>query len=177
MKPAAPGAVQRRDRHGARPPRGRPRARRNLRPSRADSGGEGRALEGGVRPLVRAAGRDRRRPRSPGKGGPYLTVPGGEPFADPDVFAHPAILGVLDRVFAQEYVMVQLGADGAEPGAENQEVHRDYRPLFDDSVVTPLYALAVNFPLVEVTRDNGPFTMARGTHVLSRDEGLRRTES
>ncbi|MFL5967915.1 MAG: phytanoyl-CoA dioxygenase family protein [Gaiellaceae bacterium] len=112
-----------------------------------------------------------------GKARHYLTLPWVEPFADPDVFAHPAILGVLDRVFAQEYVMVQLGADVAERGAENQEVHRDYRPLFDDSVVTPLYALAVNFPLVEVTRDNGPFTMARGTHVLSRDEGLRRTES
>jgi Phytanoyl-CoA dioxygenase (PhyH) len=107
----------------------------------------------------------------------YLTLPWVEPFADPDVFADPAILGVLDRVFAQEYVMVQLGADVAEPGAENQEVHRDYRPLFDDAFVTPLYALAVNFPLVEVTRENGPFTMARGTHALSREDGLRRVES
>ena len=112
-----------------------------------------------------------------GKARHYLTLPWVDPFADPEVFAHPAILGVLDRVFAQEYVMVQLGADVAEPGAQDQEIHRDYRPLFDDSFVTPLYALAVNFPLVEVTRDNGPFTMARGTHVLSRDEGLRRIES
>ena len=66
-----------------------------------------------------------------GKSRNYLTLPWVEPFADPDVFAHPAILSVLDRAFAQEYVMVQLGADVAEPGAENQEVHRDYRPLFD----------------------------------------------
>jgi ectoine hydroxylase-related dioxygenase (phytanoyl-CoA dioxygenase family) len=107
----------------------------------------------------------------------YLTLPWVPPFADPQVFAHPAILGVLDRVFAQEYVLVQLGADVAGPGAEAQEIHRDYRPLFDDDVVTPLYALAVNFPLVEVTEANGPFKMARGTHVLTREEGLRRIES
>ena len=112
-----------------------------------------------------------------GKARHYLTLPWVEPFADPEVFAHPTILGVLDRVFAQEYVLVQLGADVAGPGSEYQEIHRDYRPLFDDSVVTPLYALAVNFPLVEVTSENGPFQMARGTHVLPRDEGIARVES
>jgi len=107
----------------------------------------------------------------------YVTLPWVEPFADPDVFANATILGVLDRVFAQEYVLVQVGADTAGPGAEYQETHRDYRPLFDDDVVTPLYALAVNFPLVEVTPENGPFEMARGTHVLPRDEGLAKVES
>ena len=112
-----------------------------------------------------------------GKSRHYLTLPWREPFADPEIFTHPSILGVLDRVFAQEYVMVQLGADVAGPGAEAQEVHRDYRPLFDETFVTPLYALAVNFPLVEVGPDNGPFRMARGTHVLTREEGLARIES
>lgn len=60
--------------------------------------------------------------------------------------------------------MVQLGADVPVKGSDYQEVHRDYRPLFSDDFVTPLYALAVNFPLVEVTEENGPFHMARGTH-------------
>jgi hypothetical protein len=107
----------------------------------------------------------------------YLTLPLIPPFADADVFAHPAILGVLDRVFAQEYVMVQLGADVPLRGSDYQETHRDYRPLFTDEIVTPLYALAVNFPLVDVTPDNGPFEMARGTHVLPRAEGLARIAS
>lgn len=102
----------------------------------------------------------------------YLTLPWVPPFANPDVFANPTILGVLNRVFTQEYVMVQLGVDVPFQGSDYQEVHRDYRPLFSDQIVTPLYALAVNFPLVEVTPENGPFQMARGTHVLPRDEGL-----
>lgn len=102
----------------------------------------------------------------------YLTFPWVSPFANVDVFANPVIMGILDRVFYQEYKMVQLGADIPVQGSDYQEIHRDFRPLFSDQIVTPLYALAVNFPLVEVTAENGPFQMARGTHVLPREEGL-----
>lgn len=102
----------------------------------------------------------------------YLTLPWMPPFANVEVFANSVILGVLDRVFAQEYRLVQLGADTPVQGSDYQEIHRDFRPLFTDQFHTPLYALAVNFPLVEVTEDNGPFQMARGTHAMPRDEAL-----
>lgn len=107
----------------------------------------------------------------------YLTLPWVPPFADTGVFANPAVHGVLERVFPQEYAMVQLGADVPMKGSDHQEIHRDYRPLFTDDVVTPLYALAVNFPLVDVTEENGPFQQARGTHVMGRDEALKKVES
>ena len=107
----------------------------------------------------------------------YLTLPWRPPFADPEVWANPAVLGILDRVFPQEYVTVQLGADVPLQGSDYQEIHRDYRPLFTDHIVTPLYALAVNFPLVEVTEENGPFQMARGTHVMPRDEALAKVQA
>ena len=110
-------------------------------------------------------------PRGPGRF--YVSLPWTAPFADPDVFANPNVLGVLNRVFAQEYVMVQLAADTPERGSTYQDVHRDYRPLFADNVVTPLYALAVNFALCDVTADNGPFEMVRGTHVIPKEQGLR----
>jgi hypothetical protein len=102
----------------------------------------------------------------------YLTLPWVPPFADEHIFAHPVIRGLLDHVFAQEYVMVQLGADVPLQGSEYQETHRDYRPLFTDDFVTPLYALAVNFPLVDVTEENGSLQMARGTHRMTRDDAL-----
>ncbi|HEY9674232.1 MAG TPA: phytanoyl-CoA dioxygenase family protein [Waterburya sp.] len=109
-------------------------------------------------------------PRGPARY--YLTLPWVKPFANVDVFANPVILGILNRVFFQEYKMVQLAVDIPTQGSDYQETHRDFRPLFSDQIVTPLYALAVNFPLVEVAEDNGPFQMARGTHVLPREEGL-----
>lgn len=107
----------------------------------------------------------------------YTTLPWVDPFADPAVFANPVILGILDRVFYQEYKLVQLAADIPMQGSEYQEIHRDFRPLFSDQIVTPLYALAVNFPLVEVTAENGPFEMARGTHVLPREAGLVKVQA
>ncbi|MBD2679370.1 MULTISPECIES: phytanoyl-CoA dioxygenase family protein [Nostoc] len=107
----------------------------------------------------------------------YLTLPWVSPFANELVFANPVIMGLLERVFYQEYVMVQLGVDVPFQGSDYQEIHRDFRPLFSDQIVTPLYALAVNFPLVEVTAENGPFQMARGTHVLLREEGLKKVAS
>jgi hypothetical protein len=114
-------------------------------------------------------------PRGPARG--YVTLPWVAPFADPFVFANPTIFGILDRVFFQEYRMVQLAADIPMQGSEYQEIHRDFRPLFTDKIVTPLYALAVNFPLVEVTEDNGPFEMARGTHVMPKEEALAKVHS
>ena len=107
----------------------------------------------------------------------YTTLPWVEPFANTDVFANPAVVGVLNRVFAQEYVMVQLAADTPVLGSQYQEIHRDYRPLFTDDFVTPLYAVAVNFPLVTVAEENGPFEMARGTHRMTRADGLAKVES
>ena len=107
----------------------------------------------------------------------YLTLPWVKPFADERVFANPDILGVIDRVFTQEYEMVQLGVDTPLLGSDYQETHSDIRPLFTDTFVTPLYALAVNIPLVDVTEENGPFQMARGTHLISRQEGLSKIES
>jgi ectoine hydroxylase-related dioxygenase (phytanoyl-CoA dioxygenase family) len=101
----------------------------------------------------------------------YLTLPWIRPFTDPGVFAHPAILGVLDRVLAQHYVLVQMATDTPVAGSDYQELHRDHRPLFSEDLVTPLYALTVNFPLCRVTLDNGPLEVARGTHRMSRAEG------
>jgi ectoine hydroxylase-related dioxygenase (phytanoyl-CoA dioxygenase family) len=107
----------------------------------------------------------------------YLTLPWTAPFSDERVFANAGVLGVLDRLFPQEYVMVQLGADVPVQGSDYQEIHRDFRPLFSHEIVTPLYAVAVNMPLVEVTEENGPFQHARGTHVMPRETALAKVQS
>jgi hypothetical protein len=105
-------------------------------------------------------------PRGPGRY--YLTLPWIPPFADPHVFANPDILGVLDRAFAQEYRMVQSAVDTPVLGSGYQAAHRDHRPLFREDFETPLFALAVNFPLCDVSEENGPLEMARGTHRMSK---------
>jgi ectoine hydroxylase-related dioxygenase (phytanoyl-CoA dioxygenase family) len=114
-------------------------------------------------------------PRGPGRY--YVTLPWTRPFADPRVFANPSILKVINRVFAQEYVIAQLAVDTPVLGSDYQEIHRDHRPLFTEDFQTPLYALAVNFPLCRVDEENGPMQMARGTHRMTKEDALRKIAS
>ena len=56
-------------------------------------------------------------------------------------------------------------------------MHRDTPPLFPErGEETPPFQLAVNFPLVDVTLEKGPFEITRGTHMVTKEEGLQRIE-
>ena len=113
-----------------------------------------------------------------GSGRFYVTLPFVEPFADPAVFADPDILAISQRLVGDDMIMVQLATDTPVRGSDYQEIHRDTRPLFPESdQETPPYQLAVNFPLIDVTEENGPFEVAGGTHMIPKQEGLRLIES
>lgn len=108
----------------------------------------------------------------------YVTLPFAAPFADPAIYEDEDVLGVVERLAGHDFTMVQLATDTPLLGSDYQDVHRDTPPLFPETGrETPPYQLAVNFPLVEVTPENGPFEVARGTHLLPKDEALRLIET
>jgi ectoine hydroxylase-related dioxygenase (phytanoyl-CoA dioxygenase family) len=108
----------------------------------------------------------------------YVTLPFAEPFADPAVYEDEDILAVVFRLVGNDAVFCQLATDTPLRGSDYQDIHRDTPPLFPETGrETPPYQLAVNFPLVDVTEENGPFETTRGTHMMSKEEGLRRIES
>jgi len=81
-------------------------------------------------------------------------------------------------VVGEDATMVQLATDTPLLGSEYQDVHRDALPLFPETdQETPSFQLAVNFPLVDVRIENGPTEIARGTHMVSKQEGLRLIET
>jgi ectoine hydroxylase-related dioxygenase (phytanoyl-CoA dioxygenase family) len=105
----------------------------------------------------------------------YVTLPFAEPFADPSIFEDDDVLAVCERLVGEEMAMCQLATDTPLVGSTYQDVHRDAPPLFPETgQETPPFQLAVNFPLVDVTPENGPFEITRGTHMVSKEEGLRR---
>ena len=105
----------------------------------------------------------------------YVTLPFAEPFADPSIFEDDDVLAVCERLVGRDLVMCQLATDTPLLGSVYQDVHRDAPPLFPETgAETPPFQLAVNFPLVDVTLENGPFEITRATHMISREEGLRR---
>ena len=116
--------------------------------------------------------------RNRGTGRYYVTLPFTAPFAEPRLYEDETVLGVVERLVGADMTMVQLATDTPLLGSDYQDVHRDTPPLFPETgEETPAFQIAVNFPLVDVTLENGPVEIARGTHMLSKAEGLRRLEA
>jgi len=108
----------------------------------------------------------------------YVTLPFQDLWADPRIVDNDAIMAVVEDLVGADGVMCQLASDTPLRGSEHQDLHRDTQLLFPESgVETPPYQLAVNFPLVDVTPENGPMEYAPGTHMLSKAEGMRRVAS
>jgi hypothetical protein len=105
----------------------------------------------------------------------YVTLPFAGPFADPRIVFDPDVLAICARLVGEDMVMCQLASDTPLLGSAMQDVHRDSPGLFPEwDRQTPPYQLAVNVPLVDVTLENGPTEIARGTHLLDRADGLAR---
>jgi hypothetical protein len=105
----------------------------------------------------------------------YVTLPFTSVFADPRIVFDPDVLAICARLVGDDMVMCQLATDTPLRGSDYQEVHRDSPGLFPEwDVQTPPYQLAVNFALVDVTEENGPTEIARGTHMLAKDDGMAR---
>jgi ectoine hydroxylase-related dioxygenase (phytanoyl-CoA dioxygenase family) len=108
----------------------------------------------------------------------YVTLPFAEPFADPAVYEDDDVLAVVRGLVGEDAQLHQLATDTPLEGSVYQDVHRDALPLFPETGrETPPFQLAVNFPLVDVTAENGPFEITRGTHMTGKEEGLRLIES
>jgi hypothetical protein len=108
----------------------------------------------------------------------YVTLPFAEPFADPEVYEDDDVLAVVFGLVGEDAQLHQLATDTPLEGSVYQDVHRDAPPLFPETGrETPPFQLAVNFPLVDVTEENGPFEITRGTHMMSKEEGVRLIES
>lgn len=108
----------------------------------------------------------------------YVTLPFADPFADPEIYENDDILAIAEGLVGEDAILCQLATDTPLLGSDYQTIHRDAPPLFPEIVPeTPPFQLAVNFPLVDVTVENGPFEVARGTHLLPKEEAMRQLDS
>jgi Phytanoyl-CoA dioxygenase (PhyH) len=91
------------------------------------------------------------------------------PFADEDLVYNPLIMPLLRDLLGIDLACTWAAADTPLGGSDYQTAHSDGRPLFRDRDLSlPLYAVAVNFPLVDFREDNGPLEIwPNGTHLLS----------
>jgi ectoine hydroxylase-related dioxygenase (phytanoyl-CoA dioxygenase family) len=104
----------------------------------------------------------------------YVTLPFQGLWADPEIYADPDLLAVVERVAGPQPVLCQLASDTPLKGSDYQAWHADTPPLFPEwkNNDTPSFQLAVNFALCDVGEDNGPFETTYGTHRMNKEEAM-----
>lgn len=136
------------------------------------------AWNAAFQPLLKAAIEREGDDPNRGRNRYYVTLPFNGLWADPQIVDNDDVMAVVSELVGADGVMCQLATDTPTKGSEYQDLHRDTQLLFPESgSETPPYQLAVNFPLVDVTMDNGPMEMASGTHMTSKAEGMRLIET
>lgn len=86
-----------------------------------------------------------------------MYMPFEPPFSDPALWADPMVLQVVERVLGPDFECTYYGSDTPYPGSDHQPVHQDGGPLFPDwAARPPIYAVALNVPLVDIDENNGP---------------------
>ena len=127
--------------------------------------------------LLRTIAREKDNPNR-GANRYYVTLPFHDLWADPEIIDNDAIMAVVEELVGKDGVLCQLASDTPLKGSHFQELHRDTQLLFPETgAETPPYQLAVNFPLVDVTVENGAMEWSPGSHMLSKAEGLARVEN
>lgn len=108
----------------------------------------------------------------------YVTLPFEGMWNEPKIYEDPDVLAVCAQLIGPDMVMCEIATDTALYCSEYQEIRRDALPLFAElDHETPPFQLALNFPLIDVTNENGPFEVARGTHMMTKEEGLRKLQN
>ncbi|CAN5867570.1 phytanoyl-CoA dioxygenase family protein [soil metagenome] len=87
-------------------------------------------------------------------------------FADPLIYANPAVVAVARLALSETAILETYGAVVSSPGADKQHIHRDAPLLFDSAIAPMLPAHALNFalPLVEMNELHGSTTLWPGSH-------------
>jgi ectoine hydroxylase-related dioxygenase (phytanoyl-CoA dioxygenase family) len=133
------------------------------------------ALNNAFQPLLEETIRKEGPEGNRGPGRYYITPPFQLPWTQASIVDNEIIMAIVSELVGSDGVFCQLATDTPCQGSEYQDLHRDTQALFPEwGQETPPFQLAVNFPLVDCTLENGPLEMTLSTHRMDKDEALRR---
>ncbi|MGJ8560297.1 MAG: phytanoyl-CoA dioxygenase family protein [Litorimonas sp.] len=92
------------------------------------------------------------------------------PLSQPEIFAPPTIMPVLERLLSNKLILGSLVAVTSLPGAKTQSRHRDHHALFPNEDITPPpFATSVMIPLIDMNEEVGVTRLFKGTHLQPTD--------
>jgi ectoine hydroxylase-related dioxygenase (phytanoyl-CoA dioxygenase family) len=95
-----------------------------------------------------------------------MDLPFRAPYVHPQILTNPFALPIVEQIIGEDCRMFYFSVDAPMPGSDYQTVHGDYAPFYPDSdVILPITGLVVNYPLVDVTEQNGPLEAWPNTHL------------
>jgi ectoine hydroxylase-related dioxygenase (phytanoyl-CoA dioxygenase family) len=95
-----------------------------------------------------------------------MDLPFRDPYINPQIITNTYALPIIDKILGEDNRVFYFSADAPMAGSDYQDVHGDYVPFFPESdAVLPISGLVVNFPLVDVTEQNGPMEAWPNTHL------------
>jgi ectoine hydroxylase-related dioxygenase (phytanoyl-CoA dioxygenase family) len=102
-----------------------------------------------------------------------VTVSMRDSFADPRVWAAPAVCEPVAGVLGPDWKLFSLSVVVSQPGAQDQHVHSDSGGLFGDPAIEgdlPCYAVTALLPLVDADERTGSTRLWPGSHRLPPDD-------
>ena len=103
----------------------------------------------------------------------------GPPFYHSEFFNNDTVIKITSRILGEGMHISAFGMDTPIKGSEYQGIHADIPFMFpeDPNLQHPPVTLSVRFTFVDMTADNGPFSVAPGSHHLPRAETIAKAKS
>ena len=106
----------------------------------------------------------------------YIALPLRPPLYHPSFFDNDDVHAIVTEILGEGAYIDQFASDTPFKDSVHQEIHSDLGLLFDEEpdLSHPPALLAMNWPLVDVTPERGPFQVAEATHRLPKAETIER---
>lgn len=96
-----------------------------------------------------------------------ITLKFAGPFAQPDLYASPFVLPILNRILGAAAILGSLTAVASLPGSQDQRMHKDNAALFKDDpeLQVPSFSIAMIVPMIALNAENGATRVVKGSHL------------
>ena len=95
-----------------------------------------------------------------------ISLPFEGAFAQPDVYASPLVLPILNKLLGNDAILGSYTAVASMPGSQVQKMHQDNPALFGEKsdLSLPSFCIALIIPMIPLDEETGATRIVKGSH-------------